>query len=188
MITAVWTAVAGIATALAAIVAIVAVVFAARDFHERSRPVVIAEVRIPKGGYSSLDFVVRNAGQSVARNVRVAFDPPLKQEGPGAFSLRTALAKRYALTIPVLAPGQELSNVIAIDDEDERQSDLPHKFSVKVEYDRGRKSRYDEEFEFDLQVYFNETTRTIRSTNSIENRLREIRRTLDQIHRKMPKG
>lgn len=149
---------------------------------------MIAEIRIPKGGYSSLDFVVRNAGQSVARNVRVAFDPPLQDEDPSTVSLRTALARRYALTIPVLAPGQELSNAIAFDDEDEQQSDLPHKFGVKVVYDRKKRSRYEEEFQFDLEVYFNETTRTIRSTNSVENRLRDVARVLDRIERKLPRG
>lgn len=188
MITAIWTAVAGVATATAAIVAIVAVVFAARDLHDRSRPVVIAEIRIPKGGSSSLDFVVRNAGQSVARNVRVAFDPPLQNEDPTTFSLRTALARRYALKIPVLAPGQELSNAIAIDDEDEQRSDLPHKFGVKVVYDRKKKSHYEEEFQFDLEVYFNETTRTIRSSNSVESRLRDLARILDRIERRLPRN
>lgn len=88
------------------------IVNAKRDSRDRTRPVVLAEFRLAPDSDTTFDLIVRNAGQSVARNVRVSFDPPIGEEPEdGKRYMSTFLKRRYGGSIPALAPGQELSNI-----------------------------------------------------------------------------
>ena len=59
-----WAAVGGLSAAITGLVAIWALLHAARDSRDRSRPVMVAEYRIPPYSTFALLFVVRNAGAS----------------------------------------------------------------------------------------------------------------------------
>jgi hypothetical protein len=151
-----WTAVGGIATAVASVVAIAAFLAARADSYERTRPVVSAEYRDPKAKSPVLALVVRNVGASLARDVEVSFVPELKM-GPGDDRIKEIIIERYSRPIHVLGPGQELSNVFVVDMDDEAKSDLPHELTVNVSYRGRRARRYNDSFRLSLDVVTGET-------------------------------
>lgn len=173
-----WTAVGGLSAAATAVVAIGTLIRAGRDSRERTRPVVIAEYRVPAFGFNILELVVRNIGASVARNVKVSFDPPLVDQGTGESTTPFVIA-RYANPIPALGPGQELVNAVYIDDDDPDDSDLPPVLTVTIEYDRWRKvRRYRDTFRLLSTVYMKHTVG--RASDAPEGRLKEIRDKLSE--------
>lgn len=99
----------GLAAVLTAIIAIFAIGQTARDAREKAQPVVVAELRYAEEARSAIDLVVRNAGPTVARSVRVTFDPPLPEAAPKT-DTTALIVERYREPIETLAPGQSLSN------------------------------------------------------------------------------
>ncbi len=173
-----WTAVGGLSAAITGLVAIWALAHAARDSRERSRPVVVAEYRVPEHAFRRLEFVVRNVGVSVARDIDVEFDPPLEPVESGQ-KIRPFLVKRYSRRIPALGPGQELSNSVHFNDEDQSQSDLPFDVTVKVSYRRSRLRRYEDSYRLLAEVYAQHTYST--SSDSVPGRLKQIKDELAKI-------
>lgn len=103
--------VSALATAATAVIAIMALVSAAQDSRARSRPMVLAEFRRAVNSDSAIDLVVRNAGPSVARDLRVTFDPEPVLPSDSSRLVTPYLLQRYRTSIPSLSPGQELSNI-----------------------------------------------------------------------------
>lgn len=123
-----WTAlgsIAGAVTALGTVVMAVAIVVtafyakgtlqAARDdSRERTRPVIIAEFRREILSKGTTLLVLKNLGASVARNVRVSFDPPPPKDVASLpdDDMMKWIWERYAGPIMTWAPGWSVSNVI----------------------------------------------------------------------------
>lgn len=94
-----WTAFGALATVAAAVVAIWTLVALKRDSLDRTRPVMLAELRAAILTHDA-EFIVRNVGQSVACNVRVEFDPPLPVlEGDDALGLATPFLRARAVQL-----------------------------------------------------------------------------------------
>ncbi|WP_078321960.1 hypothetical protein [Mycobacteroides chelonae] len=100
-----WTALAALATVAAAVVAIGTLIALRQDSTDRTRPVMVAELK-PAALTQNSELLVRNTGQSVARNVVVEFDPPLPDDG----LLTPFLRRRYSKPIPTFAPGMVMDN------------------------------------------------------------------------------
>jgi hypothetical protein len=100
-----------LATAVTAMIAIVALGHTARDSRERSRPMMVAEFQLAVNNDAAIDLVVRNAGPSIARDVTVTFDPRLEVPDDGDRYVTPSLIRRYATAIDAFAPGQEFRNV-----------------------------------------------------------------------------
>src|SRR5665811_1804934 len=82
-----------------------------RDSKARSRPMVAAELREVQYVKGTQILVVRNYGPSIARNVRVSFDPEIPDPEDPSTSMTPFLKRRYANALPVLTPGVELDNI-----------------------------------------------------------------------------
>lgn len=173
-----WAAVGGLSAAITGVVAIGALVHAARDSRERSRPVMVAEYRVPENPYKRLYLVIRNAGASVARDIQVTFDPEMVPT-TNSESTQPFIAKRYKNRIPSLGPGQELTNVVVIDDKDESKSDLPWDLTISISYKRGWVRRYRDEYRLLTETYTTHTYST--STDSLAGRVKQIRDELRHI-------
>jgi len=104
-------ALSSFAAIVTAVVAVWALIAAVRDSHERSRPVVVAEFRLAAHNDEAFDLVVRNVGQSIARDVTVTFAPEIEAREDDARDLTSYLVERYADPISAIGPGQELTNV-----------------------------------------------------------------------------
>lgn len=146
-------ALSALATVATAVVAIVALSHTARDSRERARAVVLAEFRKEEHSSTVIDLVVRNAGQSVARDVVVKFDPePLLPDDGGVY-LTKWLLQRYRQTIPTLAPGQELTNIwFSMDAAEANEEPTADQVRVTISYRRSRFRRYSEVFPLDVDL------------------------------------
>jgi hypothetical protein len=176
-----WGAVESIATVVAAVIAIWTLVAVRADSRDRSRPVVVAELRhAPIATYMSL--VVRNAGASVAKDIAVRLDPDLEHWTGGQKDFgRKAIVQRYEKRIPTLGPGQELSNIFRFDATNEAESELPLDLLVTVSYERSRlwRTRYRDEFPLSVRVMAHETW--VESSKSTDSQIEKSRRALEAI-------
>ncbi|WP_406025917.1 hypothetical protein OH802_05695 [Nocardioides sp. NBC_00850] len=159
-----WSALFSGASAVAAIVTAVVAGWALnqqrKDSHDQARPVVIATLRPgPRTSHGSMYLIVKNAGASLARRVRVTFSPTLPT-AEIASSGQPAIAgpfitRRYAEAIPVLGPGEALNNIycnLTHDDEG-----IPHQVTVAVSYEDDRGRTYTDTYPLDLDIYRLET-------------------------------
>lgn len=155
------------ASAAAAVVAAGAAVTAAtsgirtlrqnrRDSSARSRPMVAAELREVPYVKGTQIMVVRNYGPSIARNVRVLFDPEIPDPtGSGWFST-TFLKRRYAKAIPALTPGMELDNIyysgVPSGDSWENREPTPQQVNVRITYENDAGHEFTDVFPLDTDL------------------------------------
>jgi hypothetical protein len=121
------------------VVLTIAAVFAWRQLREaaslrteQARPYVVVEAEIER---KYVLLVVRNLGRTVARDVTIAFDPPLKSslQDQWQFYLPIEETKIFKSGIPTLPPGKSYKGLF--DSMPSREStDLPDIYSATVEY------------------------------------------------------
>jgi hypothetical protein len=104
-----WTAIGTVAYAL---VAIFAAVFAGwqvweirRTREEEARPFVVVDVQPSPVSRKILNLVVENVGRTVARNVRLTFEPPLQSSGEPYPLAESPLIREGMPTMP---PGRRV--------------------------------------------------------------------------------
>jgi hypothetical protein len=144
-----WTAMGSIATVTAATVAIWTLVALRRDSRDRTRPVMIAEIR--PGVLSDVaELIVRNVGPSVAKNVTFKFDPELPVlEGAEAAGMTTPyLQRRYSRTIPTFGPGMTMYDVYQ--SSGEPFEPVPEEFSLTINYFDMHDQEYTDSYELSV--------------------------------------
>ncbi|MEV8442078.1 hypothetical protein AB0425_32265 [Actinosynnema sp. NPDC051121] len=203
------------ASAVAAFVSAGAAIWSARngnrtlkraelDGQARSRPIVTAELREEPFSQHTLLLVVRNSGQTIARNIVVLFDPPLPDPTPvkASDSLIPFLKRRYAHPIPMLAPGAELDNIYYAGESPKgttemvNYEDVPNQVTVTIAYEAQDGAKYTDEYRIDVEVMLDKTyvsggthhpkTQRAKIVKSLEN-LAAIKTTLATIAKNMPK-
>ena len=185
--------ISAIAAVVTGVVAIVTLIRAGSDSRQRAQPMVIAELRPAKDSDSVIDLVVRNAGATVARKVRVTFDPALEVPAERAQDplVTPILIQRYAAEIPTLAPGQEMSNIYWSGEAGpgnmlKNGETTPDRVTLTVEYSGLGWRRLRSSFVLDVQVV-TLTTWAV-SSNSMIGRVRAIAAALDDISKAMPES
>lgn len=171
-------AVEAAATVLAALVAAGALISAASDSRQRSRPLITAEHRLAPHSDTSIQFVVRNYGQSAGRSIKVKFDPELPED-----SDTRDVRLRYGAVIPWLNPGQELVNTWLIPKYKQNQYDgnvysFPDKVTVTVTCWSGW-VRYKSKIDLDVNLYIHSSSSV--SSSSMLGSIRIIRDQMKQI-------
>jgi len=135
-----------------------------RDSRDRTRPLVVASLRKgPTTSHGVSYLVVENAGQSVARNVEVCFEPPLPDyettdDGqPGVVA--PFLRRRYGAPIAMIAPGHRLKNVYSYITAgvDGNVEPVPDQVTILVRYVDDRGHTYDDSFPLDRELVGLET-------------------------------
>lgn len=175
--------VSALAAGLTATVAVLALLSTARDSRARTDPIVTAEFRIPPDSDSTIDLVIRNLGPTPARDVTLNFEPPLSVPDGGGPFLATYIVNRYKGTIPVLSPGQELTNIWWAGRVDGNQmvnaEPTPESVVITIGYRgvgwRRRSARYG------LQVETVSSTTFAVSSTSLKGRLKTIDASLKKI-------
>lgn len=160
---------AGVSSLAAVITAVIAAwsLTASRlDSGDRTRPVVIASLQGGPEHVKGIYLVLHNAGNSVAREVQVAFDPELPsydrtddgQKGVVAPVLR----QRYASPIGIMAPGQKYKNLYhyPVLGKDGNAESVPDQFTVTVQYGDDRGRVYTDDFPLNVGHVGLETHRT----------------------------
>ena len=185
-----WWTTARVAAASASVAALAAVTAATsgirtlrqsrRDSKSKSRPMVAAELRAaPHNGPTQI-LVVRNYGPSIARNVRVTFDPPIPDPDNPATSVIPFLKERYANPIPVLTPGMELDNVYYFGQSADHAEPVPEQVTVTIAYESDAGDPYVDAFPLDVNLIRNRTYST--SSASPEAQMKVMAKSLKGLH------
>lgn len=136
-----------LAAAFSALAAIITAVLASKSIRtaskentERQQPVIVAELQPAKNSEVAVDLRIKNVGQTVARNVKVTFDPELDPDLVVEDRLSSFILERYADPIPTIAPGQILSNIwhsgreVANESRLQNALSTPEDFTVQIDY------------------------------------------------------
>ena len=120
---------------------------------EQTRPFVVIDLDSTIRPF--FDLVVKNIGSTMARDVRVTFDPPARTTEKGVNLDRL---KAFREGISTLPPGKELRTFFD-SGPDRNKSDLPDSYEVTVTYqDQSRKRSYEETIDLDFGLYWNRLT------------------------------
>lgn len=176
--------VTALASILTVIIALAAAVFAWRQVREARRlreaqaqPFVIADIQPGRVWANYLTLVIENIGTTLARDVRVAFDPPLSTtlEGsdlPGGKLLKDGIA--------ALPPGRRIETLFDLS-HDRLDRKLPMRFAVTVRFSdfRGKEQEQlpyviDLSYMYDLEMIGEKTIHDM--AESLEKIRREIER------------
>lgn len=132
-----------------------------RDSKARSRPMVAAELRDVQYVKGTQILVVRNYGPSIARNVRVSFDPEIPDPEDPSTSMTPFLKRRYAKPLPVLTPGVELDNIYFSGQPDgeswANREPTPDQVTVTVTYENDAGDEFTDKFPLDINLIRNRT-------------------------------
>lgn len=111
--TTIWAGLGSVATLATAAIAIGTLLALKQDSRDRSRPMMVAQLQPAVLNVQHSELKVTNAGPSVAKNVRVEFDPALPVLDETTHGDRNAfyLQRRYSKVIPTVPPGMVLWNV-----------------------------------------------------------------------------
>lgn len=132
-----------------------------RDSKGRNRPMVAAELREVPYVKGTQVLVVRNYGPSIARNVRVTFEPEIPDPDDPSTSVTPFLKRRYANPIPVLTPGMELDNVYFSGHQEGgawvNHEPTPEQVTVTVVYENDAGDEFKDELPLDTNLIRNRT-------------------------------
>ena len=132
-----------------------------RDSKARSRPMVAAELRDVPYVKGTQILVVRNYGPSIARNVRVSFDPEVPDPDDPSTSVTPFLKRRYANPIPVLTPGMELDNVYFSGQQEGgswvNREPTPEQVTLTIAYENDAGDEFTDVFPLDTNLIRNRT-------------------------------
>lgn len=178
------TAIGAVAGVVAALVAIIALISAAWDSKARSQPMIAAEFRAAPDSDSSIEFVISNLGATPARDVQVTFTPPIEIPEDSEHLMSPYLVTRYERPIPVLNPGQQLSNTwwagkVDSSNEYTNAEPTPDEVTVRISY-KGLGWRHIHD-SFDLTIETVTLTTSRVSSTSTKGRLRTIDESLRKI-------
>jgi len=125
---------------LALISAVAAVAFAYRQLElaktlreEKARPFVVVDIETAAGpGHPFTELVIRNIGETLARNVKITFEPPLRTtlDDPRYSLASSALIKEG---VPSMPPGREYRVLFEQMPDRYARTDLPRRYTVTVE-------------------------------------------------------
>ena len=155
-----------------------------RDSKARSRPTISAELRAVEHSAGTQSLVIRNTGPSIAKDVRVTFEPPIvtTPENPGLMT--PIMLRRYSKPIPVMTPGTELDNLYYYPahpgtSRKENGEPLPETVTVRITYTSDDGDPYDDVFPLDVDLLRARTYQT--SSAAPEAQLKEGVKTLKAI-------
>jgi hypothetical protein len=125
------------------------------DSIERSRPMVAAELRAAPEPSRIQMLVIKNYGQTIARDVEVDFNPPIPDD-PRARVL-SFMKQRYVDPIPVLTPGMELDGVwymltSGAGNQLVSAEPTPNPCTVTVAYKSSDGTQYSDAFPLDITI------------------------------------
>jgi hypothetical protein len=142
-----WTAGGTVVTAgvavLAAAYARSQVRLARQTREDQTRPFVVVDFALNSVYTQAVDLVVENIGQTLATNVRLSFEPPLKttRDDKGSVALGESVLLREG--IPTMPPRKRITALFDIGP-DRIAADLPSTYSVTVSCKDGRGKQQDE--------------------------------------------
>lgn len=164
--------VTGITAVVTGLVAIATLRALRRDSRDRSRPVVVAELLPIVLSHGTSELVIQNVGQGVAKNVAVAFDPPITED---IGQMAAYLARRYGRVIPTMGPGRRLTNIYAHQRDGELDEPVPTDLTVTVNYQDPRGRKYEDRYDLTVDILRDQTESWPSNTDEAGIRRRWVR-------------
>jgi hypothetical protein len=150
---------------------------------EEAAPFVVVDVVPTPASRWILDLVIENTGKTVARDVRITFDPPVESAADMAgYDLRDWSPLRDG--IKSLAPGRRLTAMF--DQTRERHaSELPRQYEVRVEC-RGARGRRQPVMEYtvDLDPLYGALYVEEKGLHNLVQEVEKLRKAVEPITRK----
>jgi len=161
--------------ALAAVYARKQVAEARITREEQAQPFVLVDFQPSRVGSIFMDLVIKNTGATLARNVRVMFDPPLRASvHETAPSRDVALSAMLTRGIPTLPPGVEHRSLFERMPTLHDREDLPRQYEAVVTFNDSRQREYTLRYELDLEIYFGRASLRERGVHDIAEELHSI--------------
>lgn len=188
-----WTGIYTLLTAGLLAVAIVAALYAKRQWKiardqidemrkaelESRRPYVIVTVEASKTSRHLFDLVVRNIGQRPAERVSISLDPP-----PACASeivgYEISNAKMLKHPVAMIAPGQEMRAFYDSYIEREGRDDLPNTHQVQLTYQDSSGREYKEASVIDIYAMRGTTFIDVKTVHDVAKSLAEIQKTIER--------
>ena len=154
---------------------------------EQARPFVTVDFEPSETWVNIIELVIRNVGKTLAKNVQLAFSPPLQstfysKEGK-------SLSDSFLISKGILAmpPGKHVQTIFDIS-HDRAGTDLPMQYTVRVDYENYRGEPQETlEYILDLEHQYDLERVTVQTVHDASKNLEKISKTLDSIQRKLQK-
>jgi hypothetical protein len=186
-----WLALGSISAALTALVAVVAAVYAARQWksteqqrrsaqraeQEATRPYVTVGLEESPTSPMILDLVIRNIGRRPAVDLSVTITPPPERAREAD---NAQLRKTRMLNEPTawLSPGQEMATLFDSLKERHGRTDLPDRYDVEISYHDTSGTSYSETAVLDLKLNAGALTAHVRGLHDLAGSVAKIAKAL----------
>jgi hypothetical protein len=126
---------------------------------DQSRPYVVVDFEISGSGHPHMDIVVSNIGTTLARDIRLSFDPPLRStldDDPQVKRQLPPISKSHLFSevIPTMAPGKVYRVLFENMPDRYKRDDLPRRYEVTVELSGPHGSEEPLKQILDLNMYY----------------------------------
>lgn len=149
---------------------------------EQQEPYVVVNIRPSEHVTNVFMLVIENLGTTVARNVRIACNPPIErvaeQELSGKFVLRDSFIFKQG--IPVMPPGWKIELFFDISHK-RLNSNLPLQYTFTVDTDGPFGPVEQLKYEVDLRIFTEVETLSIKGTHQGVKELEKIRKVAENI-------
>ncbi|MFC7650377.1 hypothetical protein ACFQX6_66100 [Streptosporangium lutulentum] len=156
---------------------------------EQLEPYVVVDIQPSIHNTQAFVLVIENIGPTVARNVKITFDPPverLMEQRESSFG-RFKLAETYIFTkgIPFMPPGRRIELLFDITFERLNSTlDMFYEVTVEAEWTEGRVEPM--KYPIDLALYQEWELLGLKNINDGVRVLEEVRNKLGEIKNKLP--
>ncbi|GAA4898735.1 hypothetical protein [Streptomonospora salina] len=146
-----------------------------RIWHDSSQPYVYADIRPDERYAVLLVIVVENTGRTVARNVRVEFDPL-----PQSATFKKVGEKRlFNEPISALPPGGRIIHYLDRSFSLNERSDLPWRYLIKVNGEGPHGALDELKYEIDISPLLDSAARDLGTLKDVVEEIRKFRRQVE---------
>ncbi|WP_157383064.1 hypothetical protein [Nonomuraea coxensis] len=149
-------------------------------FTESQQPYVVVDIRASDFISEALVLIVENVGPTVARNVRIRFNPPVQTSMDGDDGEKLADALIFTQGIPHLPPGRRIEALFDIGWQFFKK-DLPRKYTVTVEADGPYGTVEPLTYLIDLEIYRKLRHLTIRTRHQQVQEIEKLRVAVEKV-------
>ncbi|QFY05349.1 hypothetical protein GBF35_00415 [Nonomuraea phyllanthi] len=149
-------------------------------FTESQQPYVVVDIRASDFIPEAMNLVVENVGPTVARDVRIKFDPPLQTSMDGDHPEKLADALIFSQGIPHLPPGRKIEVLFDIGWQF-FSKDLPRQYTVTVEADGPYGAVEPLTYLIDLELYRKLRRLTVKTLHQQVKEIEKLRKAVEKV-------
>lgn len=143
---------------------------------EQARPFVSVDFESSPAWMNAINIVVENIGKTIAKNVRITFDPAIQSSYLDSDNYEIGSSTLLARGVPAMPPGKRIVTLFDLSHE-RIKTDLPMTYNVRVELQDFR-GRDQEPLEYILDLSYRYTMQQVGVDN-----IHDISQTLKKIER-----